>query len=389
MSRRKTHEEFVKEVFDLVGNEYEVISQYKTSKEKIVMRHHICNKDYEVKPSNFLSGKRCPWCNHPTFNIEIAKELASELDMTLLEETYVDSFTRMKYKCNLHPEMGILHTTLQSILGHHKSCTKCRYQKLKDTRRNNVDFDAIRKEFEAKGLTLLSKEYQTITSPLEYICNKHKDNGIQTVTYDNFMKQPYTCRLCSSEHLSEIKTLSNDEFMQRVNELHPSISVHSKYNGRHSLIDCSCNVCNYQWKTRATNLMYISRGGCPNCVGSAGEIRIKNFLDENNIKYTREYTFDDLRGDFNRCLRFDFAIFDTNEKLMMLCEFDGSQHYEPSKFNMQYTEEQALENYEKMQRYDEMKNEYCKSNGIKLLRIPYNRYRNIENILTKELKLCA
>ena len=55
MSRRKTHEEFVKEVFDLVGNEYEVISQYKTSKEKIVMRHHICNKDYEVKTSNFLS----------------------------------------------------------------------------------------------------------------------------------------------------------------------------------------------------------------------------------------------------------------------------------------------------------------------------------------------
>ena len=135
--------------------------------------------------------------------------------------------------------------------------------------------------------------------------------------------------------------------------------------------------------------MYDTRGGCPNCVGSAGEIRIKNFLDENSIKYAREYTFDDLRGDFNRCLRFDFAIFDANENLLMLCEFDGSQHYEPSKFNMKYTDEQALENYEKMKRYDEMKNEYCKSHGIKLLRIPYNRYRNIENILTKELKLCA
>lgn len=387
--RRKTHEEFVKEVFDLVGNEYEVIGHYETAIKKIEMKHNVCGKTYEVKPSNFLSGKKCPWCNHPTYNIDIAKEYAKKLGMTLLEDTYVDSVTKMKYTCDVHPELGILYTNMQSIVQKQKSCTKCRYGKLSKTCRDSVDFDAIRKEFEEKDLILISTEYHTAHTPLEYICNKHKDYGIQTVSYSNFKKQPFTCRLCSSEHLSKVKTLSNDDFIQRVNETHPYITIHSKYGGKNSIMNCSCNICNYEWKTRAMNLMYETRGGCPNCVGSAGEIRIKNFLDENSIKYAREYTFDDLRGDFNRCLRFDFAIFDANENLLMLCEFDGSQHYEPSKFNMKYTDEQALENYEKMQRYDEMKNEYCKSHGIKLLRIPYNRYRNIENILTKELKLCA
>lgn len=389
MSKRKTHEEFVREVFGLVGSEYEVIGHYETAIKKIEMKHNICGKTYDVRPSNFLSGKRCPWCSHPTYNINIAKDYAKELDMTLLEDTYIDSTTKMKYMCDIHPELGVLYTNMQSIVQKQKSCPKCRYGKLSKTCRDSVNFEYIRKEFKEKGLTLISKEYLTSTSPLEYICNKHKEKGIQTVTYDAFKKQPYTCRLCSSEHLSKIKTLSNNDFIQRVKEIHPSISVHSLYNGRNSIIDCSCNICNYKWKTRAMNLMYETRGGCPNCVGSAGEIRIKNFLEENNIKYVREYTFDDLRGDSNRCLRFDFAIFDKNENIIMLCEFDGSQHFEPSKFNMRYTDEESFDNYEKLKRYDEMKNEYCKSNNIKLLRIPYNKYKSIEKILTKELKFCA
>ena len=48
------------------------------------------------------------------------------------------------------------------------------------------------------------------------------------------------------------------------------------------------------------NLMYETRGGCPNCVGSAGEIRIKNFLDKNSIKYVREYTFENVSSLFTK-----------------------------------------------------------------------------------------
>lgn len=39
MTKKKTHEEFVKEVKTFVGNDYVVIGTYKGSKEKIRIKH--------------------------------------------------------------------------------------------------------------------------------------------------------------------------------------------------------------------------------------------------------------------------------------------------------------------------------------------------------------
>ena len=36
---------------------------------------------------------------------------------------------------------------------------------------------------------------------------------------------------------------------------------------------------------------------------------------------------------------------------------------------------------------DELKNKYCKENDIKLIRIPYNSFKDIKNILLKNLNL--
>ena len=60
---RKTTEQFTNEVFDLVGNEYDVLGAYINAKEKILMRHNICGCSFDAIPSNFLSGNRCPVCN--------------------------------------------------------------------------------------------------------------------------------------------------------------------------------------------------------------------------------------------------------------------------------------------------------------------------------------
>ena len=39
MGKKKTHEKFVEEVFNLVGDEYEVLGRYVNAKTKILMRH--------------------------------------------------------------------------------------------------------------------------------------------------------------------------------------------------------------------------------------------------------------------------------------------------------------------------------------------------------------
>lgn len=65
MTRRKTHEEFVKEIKDKYDGEYSVLGTYSKSNIKIKVRHN-CEKcgNYEMMiiPNNLLRGYSCPVC---------------------------------------------------------------------------------------------------------------------------------------------------------------------------------------------------------------------------------------------------------------------------------------------------------------------------------------
>lgn len=64
MSKKRTTDEFVKEVFNLVGSEYEVIGEYLSTNKKIAIVHTKCGHKYEVRPSAFLhQNSRCPKCS--------------------------------------------------------------------------------------------------------------------------------------------------------------------------------------------------------------------------------------------------------------------------------------------------------------------------------------
>ena len=66
---------------------------------------------------------------------------------------------------------------------------------------------------------------------------------------------------------------------------------------------------------------------------SRGEIKICDILDAAGLKYQEEYSFSDLVSSSGRPLRFDFAVFDDDDNLDFLIEYQGIQHYAPkSKF---------------------------------------------------------
>ena len=108
------------------------------------------------------------------------------------------------------------------------------------------------------------------------------------------------------------------------------------------------------------------------------EIKIAWFLTNNNIKFEREKRFSDCKNILP--LPFDFYIPQYN-----LCiEFDGSCHFKKTNWNGEYTEEQLKENLESYQLRDQIKNDYCKTNGINLLRIRYDE--NVEEKLIEYFK---
>lgn len=63
MPRRKTNEEFLKEVYDLVGEEYTPLENYKLSATKILFEHNKCNEKFMARPSEFLKRAICPICS--------------------------------------------------------------------------------------------------------------------------------------------------------------------------------------------------------------------------------------------------------------------------------------------------------------------------------------
>ncbi|PFR16515.1 hypothetical protein [Bacillus cereus] len=61
--RAKTTEEVRKEIYDLVGNDYIIIGEYRNYVTPITIKHNKCGHEYFVTAGNFIShGKRCPKC---------------------------------------------------------------------------------------------------------------------------------------------------------------------------------------------------------------------------------------------------------------------------------------------------------------------------------------
>lgn len=62
-NKKKTTEQFMKEVYLLVKDEYTILGEYINSHTKIKMKHEKCGHIWNIAPSHFLNGNRCPFCN--------------------------------------------------------------------------------------------------------------------------------------------------------------------------------------------------------------------------------------------------------------------------------------------------------------------------------------
>lgn len=108
---------------------------------------------------------------------------------------------------------------------------------------------------------------------------------------------------------------------------------------------------------------------------SRGENKISLFLKKSNIDFEPQKRFDDCGN--KRALSFDFYI----KKQNTLIEYDGKQHFKP--INL-FGGESYLAY---VRANDKIKNKFAADNKIRLIRIPYTEFKNIEKILQKELKL--
>ena len=127
-NKRKTTDEFKKEVYELVGDEFEVLGEYKNTHTKILMKHCLCGCEFEISPTHFISGTRCSKCSYKKLGeskrikpLNVYSELL-KLGFTALD-SYETSNKQIHIKCN---KCGmVFYTKARYIINKQNGCPKC------------------------------------------------------------------------------------------------------------------------------------------------------------------------------------------------------------------------------------------------------------------------
>ena len=235
--------------------------------------------------------------------------------------------------------------------------------------------------FKEEVYNLVKNEYQVIG---EYEGRDKKIKIFHTECGKEFMVRPshFIKRNHRCPHCSKLKHKTQEQFEKEVADLTDSkYQVVGKYINNREKVEFYHTECNSNFNMRAS--AFVNDGQrCPKCIASKGENKIEEYLKNKKIEYSPQYRFRDCRNKIP--LPFDFAIFNDQNNLHCLIEYDGKQHFEPINFGG-CSDDNALESFGTTKINDSIKDEYCYINGIKLIRIPYWDFDRIDEILKIQL----
>jgi len=288
--------------------------------------------------------------NNEEFIIKANKKHNHKYDYSLIN--YIGSFEKVKIICKEHAIFE--QTPANHLFG--QRCPKC------------ADIDRINKRLDSKEIFIDKAckihnnkynyslvEYKKSRIKIKIICKKH---GIfEQVPNSHLCGRG--CPECAEIIRANKRRLTNEEFIKRANVVHKNKYIYNKsiYVNAHTPIEIEC-LKHGIFKQQPTNHI-DNEQGCPICNESKGEKKINEILDNNNIKFEREKSFDGCRNKYP--LRYDFYLPEYN----LLIEYDGKQHFEPvSAFG-------GIKSFNEIIKNDNIKNHFARNNNIKLLRISY------------------
>lgn len=344
---------------------YALLSEYSNMRSKIQVQCTYGHSPYWVTLDSFKSGHRCPFCatesrtKQRTLTIDDVRQRLLDYGFYLLSEDYVGRNSKLLLKC----KCGHTFRSSYSYISTSKQCQHCKKVAERQAKIKIV------KDFVSNvyGYKVLNPEvYETNTTALLFECEQ---GHLFQMGFNNF-KSGQRCAICSRKRAGREKAHSYD-YVKAVVQSGCYELVSEQYINSQSKLTMRCHN-GHVFQKSYTKFKQGQR--CPICQLSKGEETIRKYLESKSIKFTREHSFPDCRN--IEPLRFDFAIYDKHQKLILLIEYDGEYHYFPVEGQRKLKRQQKL---------DSIKNTYCSTNSIPLLRIPYTQFDNIEAILSSEL----
>lgn len=389
-----TEEEFQKERFD---------KKLPPSKVKLRILCSVCKKEYVINFTSFQdSNKQCRECSIKNSNYIINRKMTFEKIKQYIESDegngckLITSEDEYNNKIKEGIESKHIKLNIQCRCGHvypviinafkngQKQCPKCGEESRVSSRRKGYDDikEYVESTFSQRtGIQyiLLTGEYKNHNTRLDIIDNE--GYKYQT-TYKNMINSnTIKVNRLLPYHKSNPYTIENIKLWVSKNDNKYKL-LSTEYKDAKTKLQWECP---FGHKFDSDLDHFMQGGRCPQCEMSIGERKILLWLIENNIKHKPQYKFDDCRGKRNS-MPFDFAIFNDDNSLKCLIEFDGEMHYEAHRFSNSKKAELDLR---ERQRRDRIKDEYCKKNNIPLIRIPYWEKENIKEILSNKLNTAS
>lgn len=214
----------------------------------------------------------------------------------------------------------------------------------------------------------ISKEQRKYKKKAEWECECECGNHIHATTESLTSGNTKSCGCLRKDHGWKVRLDITGKRFGRLVALQPTEERRSE--GVVWKCRCDCGTICY---TTVSELNRRTTRSC-GCLRSSGEGKINKILFENNINYTTQFWFDDLKD--KKHLYFDFAILNDDKSIKCLIEFQGEQHYRETGFfiNESYPN---LSYLEYIQKHDDMKRDYCKQHNIKLIEISYEHEKDL------------
>ena len=353
MNKKKTIEEAQMEINKM--NLDFVIIEYNGFIKSNIFRHS-CGFEFKSRLSHLLDRKKCPRCHGKWRDKEMFQIKSNEVhnnEYEVLEFDNGNSPVKIKHRIcgNIFKQVGYRH-----LRG--DGCFECYGSK-------KLSKDEIIKRSNERW----NGEYEILSNKIDY--NKksklrHRVCGFEyeQMTYSHLLG--YGCPKCAGNAKHD-----KNSIQEKSDKVHnKEYLILSDVKNTKSLIKIRHIECGKEYTQKVD--YHISGRMCPYCSLSKGEKMIEKILNSFNIKYERQKTFDGCK--YKNKLRFDFYIPD----LKSCIEYDGIQHFESIRY---FGGKRAL-NLQKTK--DQIKNEYCYKNNIKLIRFKFDDNENyITDILSK------
>lgn len=282
----------------------------------------------------------------------------------LLSTEYKNSNEKLLLRCSCGREFEVAFKHFK--FSNQRQCKICGYTN------GGIKNSNSHENFVSKVREKLGEDYEVLG---QYKNNRTKIKMLHKTCNKEYFQSPDKIlqgQRCSHCYSSKKRTL--DDVREEVSIICKDKFSVVGYNGTDRVIlQCKCgNIL-----TRPMTEIRKNKGAfCNACKSSTGIRAIESFLVKNNIDFIKEYRFEDCK--YKKMLPFDFYL----PKHNILIEFDGEHHYRPLKHWG------GEKRFKETQLRDSIKNEFCKSRNIKLIRISFKQENKIEEIL-KENKLTS